>query len=345
MTVPEYWQEDVSARVLTSMQTGGIIRYLAKPRNVQELIETVNFAQELSLPFRALGAGSNCIFSDDPIEGVVIKAQFMELKISDRIFSPEKGRALQMHALAGRYLSDTDQGYLHLEAGDIDLERRPRPVITLGAGVPWGQAVQWSLKQNLGGLHWFARIPCSVGGAVYNNIHGAEHLLAEYVLGVSVYNLTTGKVEYLTNEDLNFSYDFSIFHTKYAIITEVDFALPEVTNDEVKELSTQYRSWTQAKVRAQPSGANCGSVFKNVTVQEAKEISQPHLAAAWYIDQCGLKGYRVGGMQVYPGHANFIVNTDSGSTEDFWELVRHIQKIVKKKFTIQLQPEVEGWHW
>jgi UDP-N-acetylmuramate dehydrogenase len=76
---------------------------------------------------------------------------------------------------------------------------------------------------------------------------------------------------------------------------------------------------------------NCGSVFRNPS---------PTPAAA-LIERCGLKGYRVGGVEVSSQHANFVVNRGDGRAEQFRTLVRHVQQTVYEREGILLEPEVK----
>jgi len=80
----------------------------------------------------------------------------------------------------------------------------------------------------------------------------------------------------------------------------------------------------------QPPGRNCGSVFKN----------PPDHPAWWYVDQAGLRGYRIGGAQFSELHANFILNLGNASARDIRSLIELAQAKVKERFGITLETEV-----
>lgn len=132
-----------------------------------------------------------------------------------------------------------------------------------------------------------------------------------------------------------------IFHTNGMVITHVLFRLIEVDPEEAKADLAHYLEWTKEKAAVQPSGANCGSVFQNVSVEAVEAQGLESASAAWYVDRCGWKGKQYGGLQVYPGHANFIVNDGSGTQTDFIRLVEDIRHSVYETYGVVLSPEAE----
>ena len=84
--------------------------------------------------------------------------------------------------------------------------------------------------------------------------------------------------------------------------------------------------------RSQPIGkASCGSVFRN----------PPDKSVGAMIDDCGLKGFSVGGAEVSPVHANFIVNNGSATAKDVLSVIQHVHARVKETYGVELQPEVK----
>jgi UDP-N-acetylmuramate dehydrogenase len=76
---------------------------------------------------------------------------------------------------------------------------------------------------------------------------------------------------------------------------------------------------------------SCGSVFRN---------PDSH-AAAWLIEQLGLKGYTIGGAQVAERHANFILNCGGAKASDIFQIIRHVQQQVQQHWSLCLEPEVK----
>lgn len=361
--IPKYWHEEVLAASLTTMKVGGPIRYLHKVEDEDQLAESIAVAEHLEMPIKILGGGSNLIFSDQGFAGLIIgwKSQ------SARLLAEEEGRPYHQGLKELNILKQVDSRYsVSSEPEVLDLagnvlvklsQPKESQLVELPAGMAWGQAVQWSLNQGLAGLHWFARIPCQVGGAIYNNIHGEKHLLSEYVVAVRGWDLVEGKRFVFFPKQLLFAYDYSVFHMQPGryLIQSAILNLPRYSPDVINLVKQQYLAWVKEKTRVQPSGANAGSVFKNLSPLHATEIKlsseakqngvvlppKGFLSAGKYIDLAGLKGEKIGGMQVFPGHANFILNTGKGSQADFIALVNRIRHRVFDYFGIELDPEIE----
>lgn len=345
MNVPSFWKTGLSGSAYTSMKVGGPLDYVARVTSLEELKSTLQFCMEEQVPLKILGGGSDTVLSDAGLRGVLVLPAFHQI---NPLTTEEQNTYLAqfptqlLNALPpqARYAAEQDERFLRLSHDDVAVSGE-EAWIEMGAGVPWGQAVMMSIRHQLCGLHWFARIPCQVGGAVYNNIHAEKHFLSEYTVLVKSVDLNTGEVIIRPGGELRFGYDFSLFHEVSECITSVIFRLTRVSLQQIEQTKQQYIDWTKQKTKVQPAGANAGSVFQNLTPEHAQQVGQEAVAAAWYIDHCGLKGKQVGGMQVYPGHANFIINTDGGTQADFIHLVEEIRQVVHTQFGFWLVPEVE----
>ncbi|MDO3678142.1 UDP-N-acetylmuramate dehydrogenase [Paenibacillus ehimensis] len=182
-------------------------------------------------------------------------------------------------------------------------------------------------KEGLTGLEFAGGIPGTVGGAVYMNAgaHGSD--VSRILLRAEVL-LPTGELVTLNNEDLAYAYRHSILQTKPGIVTEAVFQL---RYGDRKEIAATLASYKDRRLRTQPLQLACaGSVFRN---------PQGHFAAK-LIEEAGLKGLRVGGAEVSPLHANFIVNTGQATAHDVLTLIEQVKTAVKEKFGVCLVPEV-----
>lgn len=344
MNIPDRWQAGKKGSDLVSIKVGGPIQHYSRPTTEAELWEDIALAKAAGLPVRVIGGGSNLLFADQGFMGLVIQPAFTHTELlSSEQAAVYAGQVEQFQAqseAAPRYKKGEEEGVLHL-ADELPEEEGEPVLVKMGAGVPWGQAVMWSLTQQLIGLHWYARIPCQVGGAIFNNIHGAAHLLSEVVVAVEALDCQTGEKKIFGPQELDFGYDHSRFHQRNEVVAAAVFGLRRVSPTTAQSAKELYLNWTKEKTRVQPSGANCGSVFQNISEEQAREIGQTPLAAGWYIDQCGLRGIQEGGMQVYEKHANFIVNVGTGTQRDFIALVQRIRHTVQEKFSLTLEPEAE----
>ncbi len=360
MQRPSCVEENVSGATLTTMQVGGVIRFFARVKTVDQLREVQTWGRAKNLETRVIGAGSNLIFPDAGVTGLVIRMENTEAAVlpAEEAQGYEDAFAAWKSASHPevRHTQGKAEGVLQLPSDD-DEAGEPQ-LVSFGAGMLWGQAVMWSLQQSLIGLEWFSRIPCRVGGAVFNNIHGGTHFFSEYIVAVHAID-EKGEEQVFSHDDLKFAYDYSLFHEKRGLsITKVICALDHVSPELAAKKRDFYLHWTQEKTRVQPAGPNCGSVFQNLGAVSpeltplaiSEKIQRPEegwsQSAARYIDLAGCKGMRVGGMEVFPGHANFICNVGiaegrPGTAEDLATLIKLVMQRVNERFSLTLVPEVE----
>jgi UDP-N-acetylmuramate dehydrogenase len=183
-------------------------------------------------------------------------------------------------------------------------------------------------KEGLTGLEFAGGIPGSVGGAVYMNAgaHGSD---VSRILKRAELVLENGELVTLAREQLEYAYRHSVLHDKLrGIVTEAVF---ELQYGDRKEIAAALAAFKDRRLRTQPLQLACaGSVFRN----------PEGCFAAKLIEEAGLKGYRVGGAEISPLHANFIVNTGQATARDVLSLMEEVQRVVLEKFGVQLNPEV-----
>ncbi|MCK4463973.1 MAG: UDP-N-acetylmuramate dehydrogenase [Candidatus Omnitrophica bacterium] len=206
---------------------------------------------------------------------------------------------------------------------DINFEKSK---VLAGTGTKLSHLVFSSCKHSLGGLENLAGIPGTVGGAVCMNA-GYKKSIGEFVHKARVMD-ETGKLRTLYSKDLKFGYRNSNL-SRYVIL-EVEIGLKK---EEKENLIESYEHLIRLKKASQPwSRKSAGCVFKNPT-----SISR---TAAGLIELCGLKGKRFGGAKISDKHANFIINVNRAASNDVIGLMDFVQKRVKKKFGIALEPEL-----
>lgn len=183
-------------------------------------------------------------------------------------------------------------------------------------------------KEGLTGLEFAGGIPGSVGGAVYMNAgaHGSD---VSRILKRVELVLENGELATLQQDQLEYAYRHSVLHQKLrGIVTEAVFELQYGDRNEIAGAMAAYKA---RRMRTQPLQLACaGSVFRN---------PEGHFAAK-LIEEAGLKGFRVGGAEVSPLHANFIVNTGQATAFDVLSLMEEVQRVVREKYGVQLIPEV-----
>lgn len=205
----------------------------------------------------------------------------------------------------------------------------------LGAGLPGPIAARKSAAAGFAGLHRFVGVPGTVGGGVYMNAgcHGGEW--SELVESVLVLE-ADGAERVLARREIPFEYRWSGLDGLVVLEATVRLAPadPELIQAEVAELF----HWREAGTPFnQPC---CGSVFKNPGGPSWKRGDGPRTAGQ-LIEAAGLKGFRIGGAEVSPQHANYFVNTGGATAADVRALIAHARDAVAARFGTTLETEVK----
>ena len=201
------------------------------------------------------------------------------------------------------------------------------------AGVPMISLSYQAAKIGLSGFEFMGGIPGSIGGGIYMNAGAYKYDLASVVKTVTLLN-EKHEVVTFNNEQMDFSYRHSICQdNRKLIVLEVTFELTAKSPDEIKAVLDERK---ERRMSSQPwNMPSAGSVFRN-----------PQDKPAWqYIDECGLRGYEIGGAQVSPKHSNFIVNNGYASAKDIYDLIMLVQEKVNEKFGVKLRREVGLINW
>ena len=176
------------------------------------------------------------------------------------------------------------------------------------------------------GLEWAAGIPGTVGGAISGNAGAFDGSMADVVKNVEVLDTRSRKIKIFKNKDCKFGYRDSIFKKNAnLIILSVELRLERGDPKKIKK-HLSYRKKTQPL-----NFSTAGSVFQNT----------PKFSAARLIEDCGLKGKKIGKAQISKKHANFIVNLGGAKAKDVLKLINLIKKEVKNKFGIKLEEEIQ----
>ena len=206
-----------------------------------------------------------------------------------------------------------------------NLERIDTYLVRAGSGVPCTQLARQCIRWELGPSEFFAGIPGTVGGALTMNAgaHGGETW--ERVESVRTID-RAGEIHLRSPAEYSVGYR-SVTGPSNEWFLEATFRFePGVTAsmDAMKQLLERRKA-------TQPLGLpSCGSVFRN----------PPGDHAARLIEAAGLKGYRIGGAEVSPKHANFIINTGDATATDIEELIEHVRQTVIEQHGVELRHEV-----
>jgi len=295
----------------TTYKVGGPADVFFNATTGTEFADSIIAARNSGIPFLILGGGSNILVGDKGFRGLVIKNSTADITIRGM-----KGKV--------RGLNTESKVYLEVDSG-----------------VPMNKLVRYTIGEGLAGLEMHLGLPGTVGGAIYMN---SKWTKPTAMVGDAVYKAVVltkdNELKQVDKDYFHFSYGTSVLQKNTDILIRVTFALmkdnPEVLWQRANE-SIAYRRETQ------PQGVHtAGCVFKNITPAQALTYGTPDhtTSAGFLLDKSGCKGMKVGGAEVSPVHANFIITSPGATASDVVELIDMMKKNVKKKFGVTLKEEI-----
>ncbi|MBD3868871.1 MAG: UDP-N-acetylmuramate dehydrogenase [Acidobacteria bacterium] len=199
-----------------------------------------------------------------------------------------------------------------------------------GAGLSFPALANACASRGLAGLEFAGGIPGTVGGAVIMNAGWHEHEFGNRVTEVRWLD-AGGTVHSFNRKECRFGYRTSRFRSDRGVVVAATIQLEEGESGRIR---SQTDMFVDSRKTNQPTHLpSCGSVF----------LKPPGDFAGRLIDACGLKGRRVGDIQVSPMHANFFVNLGRGSADNVLELVAEVERQVRDQFGVDLVREFEYW--
>ena len=181
-------------------------------------------------------------------------------------------------------------------------------------------------EASLAGLTFASGIPGTVGGGVYMNAGAYGGEMSQVVTLVEGFDMT-GEPFCYTGAQMRFGHRYTRLMDENKVITHVTFQLAAGNRD---ALLAEMVDFNTRRAEKQPlTKFSAGSTFKRPANGYASAM----------IDQCGLKGFAIGGAQVSEKHAGFCIN-EGGTAADFLALMAHVQQVVHDRFDTMLEPEV-----
>ncbi len=195
------------------------------------------------------------------------------------------------------------------------------------------EVARWAVSRGWGGIEWAVGIPGTIGGAVVGNAGAYGGYIADVLQRTQLLR-PSGEIEWVSNESLGFGYRTSALKRDHqagrpsSVVLSVELRLYPA---DVRELRRRVHHVTLQREAHTPKGLCAGSMFKRTA----------QYPAGFLIEQAGLKGLRIGGAQVSPKHANFLMNVDNATAQDIKALIEEVQRVVWETFAQRLEPEVE----
>ncbi len=303
------------------------------PESITDLKELNELGVFKALDFYILGEGSNTLFVEQSAP-VIIKPDFQGISVT---------------------------------------ETREHFIVKVGASENWHDLVCYCIAKGIYGLENLALIPGCVGAAPVQNIGAYGVEFSDFCTQVSFFHFEECDVVTLPAADCLFSYRDSVFKKmlhNQGVITEVTLTFPKIWQAKLtyhgldtlpkkataKEVMQQVIQLRKKKLPDPKKLPNAGSFFKNpvlskeqFNVLQANYLSVPHypstnhrvkVAAAWLIEQSGLKGFRYNAVGTHKNQALVLINYAQGSGSELVSLAKYIQQHVLQKFDIKIEPEV-----
>jgi UDP-N-acetylmuramate dehydrogenase len=205
------------------------------------------------------------------------------------------------------------------------------------SGVIMRDLIAESVRRGWSGLEHFVGIPSTVGGAVWQNLHflspAPERERTMFIDEVfeSAELLDERGMRHLADHGyMRFGYDTSVLHEGREVALSVTFRLAPGDSAAMHRIMQENLSWRGARHPWLDIHPSAGSIFKKIE----------GVGAGRLIDQCGLKGFRVGDAQISHIHANIMVNLGHATASDVRALISHAQRCVADRFGQHLQPEI-----
>ncbi len=290
-------REAFPLRGKTTMRIGGTAKYFSELKTKEDAEKAMSFAREHTLPLLPLGSGSNTVFSDGEVQALVVQIKH--------------------------------------EAVTIDGVK-----VTVGAGKNLAMLINelGSMGMDLSAL---TGIPGTIGGAIFGNAgQGPKGVWIDHFIR-SVTVLDDGQWKTLPKEECGFSYRESGFklpatrlplrspgakggYPLPALIWEAELIVPLGDPQAIK---ANVQMLLQKRIETQPHLKTAGSCFKGVGGEPAWKL----------IDAAGLRGLKVGGVEISPKHANFLINTGEASYEDAVTLIDVVKKAIPKALEVEMR--------
>ena len=209
----------------------------------------------------------------------------------------------------------------------MDMIRTNGYVIEAQAGANLIKTTQVALENSLTGFEFACGIPGSVGGAVFMNAGAYRGEVSTILSSVQVID-KTGNISILSAEDLQFGYRKSRLQSGHLIAISAKFSL---SAGDYSVIKSEMDRLTHLRELKQPlEYPSCGSVFKRPVGHFAGQL----------IQEAGLQGHQIGGVQVSKKHAGFMVNLGNGTAKDYQALINYVIEQVEQASGVRLEPEV-----
>jgi UDP-N-acetylmuramate dehydrogenase len=234
-----------------------------------------------------------------------------------------------------------DKGFRGLvirnQARGIEIFPATGQVRAESGAVVYPDLITATIDRGLSGLEHYVGIPSTVGGALWQNLHFLSPaparertmFIAEVTREAEV--LTAGGERRSVDAGwFEFGYDTSVLHHRPDVVLAATFQLAPEDPERLRRIAAENLEWRRERHPPLDTEPSAGSIFKKIE----------GIGAGRLIDECGLKGVRIGGAMVTRRHANIFVNAGGATAADVRALIAHVQEVVESQTGYRLEPEI-----
>lgn len=208
--------------------------------------------------------------------------------------------------------------------------------VTVSGNTLLDDFVRITVEQNLGDLSYCTGIPGTVGGGIAGNAGAFGRQIGDHLVAAEILALDS-RVRTVSADELAFSYRHSKLKATGEIVLSAIFELPSENKEIMRrehERIIAFRKEHHPDWHKEPCA---GSVFRNI---EASSAAERRKAAGYFLEEAGVRSFKVGGAKIYEKHANIIIADKGCTAQDVWKLSEKMAAAVKEKFNLDLIREV-----
>jgi len=297
------------------------------------------------------------VLGADRVRGGEILAPYTTFKIggpADLFYEPRTADELAAAILAAREhgvphfllglganILIGDRGFRGLVirnlARDLRFSLEERTVRAESGAVVWPDLIEAAIAHGLSGLEHYVGIPSTVGGALWQNLHFLSPaparertmFIAEVTRGAEILT-AEGERREVDVSWFEFGYDTSVLHHRPDVVLAATFQLAPEAPERMRRVVAENLQWRRERHPPLDTEPSAGSIFKKIE----------GIGAGRLIDQCGLKGTRIGGAMITQRHANIFINTGGATAADVRALIARCQEVVETETGYRLEVEI-----
>jgi UDP-N-acetylmuramate dehydrogenase len=219
----------------------------------------------------------------------------------------------------------------------MDVHPETRRIRAESGVIVYPDLIELAVENGLSGLEHYVGIPSTVGGALWQNLHflspppeRERTMFLEEVLLEAELLTEEGQRMVVDVHYFAFDYDYSILHERDDIVLSATFQLEPGDPERMRSIMEANLAWRRKRHPPLDTEPSAGSIFKKIE----------GIGAGRLIDECGLKGTRIGGAEVTHRHANILINRGGATAADVVSLIEHVQEVVQDRTGYRLEPEI-----